>query len=428
VESPGKKTFHNRIHIFHVASVGIVIAFLLGMGAVYRFNSDAQQKFLAIYSVYVPLKEALAKIREHLIAFQNNLQDIATLNAHSSPEELAVHRDAIQHEIHEIVRLLGREYATEGMIDLFLNYHQVALSLAKQMHTEANSTLGSDIQNVVLMRSLLEERLQGVEHYLDVTYQKDTLDAQNKMRWVTWTVFILILFLTATLTAASLIIVRLIVKRVNTLVEFAQEVSTGNYSIALNVQWNDEFATVAQALDSMVISINEKNAILHRLANFDALTELFNRNALITRLNAEIGAVRRHGYAMSFCICDIDNFKTINDRYGHLVGDQVLRAFAGCLRNILRIEDVVGRYGGDEFCVVLPHTPSAEAKLAMERVLQCFRTIAFIDDQQQTFSVTASFGICGFLPGMGTSDLIRDADAALYEAKKMGRNCVTTKT
>ena len=343
------------------------------------------------------------------------------MNVDSPSEELAKHYLVARDKLEEMDKLLASVYNSNDLIALFTRYYVGSVTLADEMRLTPQFVQPDDMQKIVMLRSLLEERLNAIDDYMVGHYQKDVLDAQEKMHFLTWTVFGMILLLTATLTIISYLIIRGLTQRINTLVAFAKEVERGNYKISLSMPWHDEFATVANALDKMVKSINDKNATLNRLANFDSLTEIHNRNSLLERLASEVRSVRRHRYPMSFCLCDIDHFKQVNDQHGHLLGDYVLQEFSRVLREELRMEDVVGRYGGDEFCVIFTHTDVDKAQRALERVLRRFVALEFIDANKNTFLVTASFGVCQYHPDMEVADLMRMADEALYTAKRSGR-------
>ena len=182
-------------------------------------------------------------------------------------------------------------------------------------------------------------------------------------------------------------------------------------------------------LDSLVRELEEARKILHRQASHDPLTGLFNRRRIMEELDEQFSSALRHGYPLSLCICDIDHFKTVNDTYGHLVGDAILDRFGKLARDCLRTVDMVGRYGGDEFVIVLPQTTPEKALAGIERVRRLLDDTEFKSDDGTVFRVTATFGIAGLnSPDISTTrQLFELADEALYEAKKAGRNTVRTR-
>ena len=156
----------------------------------------------------------------------------------------------------------------------------------------------------------------------------------------------------------------------------------------------------------------------------DALTGCFNRTYALEVLDTELRRARRSNTPMSLIMFDIDRFKDINDRYGHLCGDAVLAAVGARMREVLRGSDVKCRYGGEEFLVLLPETPLEGAKRVAETLRRGLAEMP-INWKAETVAVTASFGVSGAHPAEvdGTA-LIARADAALYRAKNQGRNCV----
>lgn len=166
---------------------------------------------------------------------------------------------------------------------------------------------------------------------------------------------------------------------------------------------------------------------LRRSSLSDGLTGCYNRRFLQERLLQELAAALRARQPLCLLLFDLDYFKTVNDTYGHLVGDQVLIEFAGRLRRQLRINDVVARYGGEEFAALLPRTQIKDALNLAERVRQKVREPMLLE--QTTVNVTVSIGVCEFNPRAPEADhntlakrLLNAADEALYQAKTLGRN------
>jgi diguanylate cyclase (GGDEF)-like protein/PAS domain S-box-containing protein len=163
-----------------------------------------------------------------------------------------------------------------------------------------------------------------------------------------------------------------------------------------------------------------------RLASKDPLTNLYNRRHLLERAEQEVQRSSRYKHPISLFIIDLDFFKNINDTYGHLTGDQVLIKFSNFLKETLRNVDIVGRFGGDEFVVVLPETGSATAYKTAMRLCENFKHKSF-QTEQEDLSFTLSIGISTENNvGKDTDiyDLIERADRALYRAKALGRNQV----
>jgi two-component system, cell cycle response regulator len=159
-----------------------------------------------------------------------------------------------------------------------------------------------------------------------------------------------------------------------------------------------------------------------RLATTDGLTGLVNHRTFQERLDAHLAQAQRYGKRISLVLCDIDHFKSVNDTYGHPVGDQVLRAVAKTLGADARTTDVVARYGGEEFAIVLPETDTAGAMVIAERIRDRVGKLV-VQTEQGPLRVTMSLGVATF-PEDGTkkAELVERADGCLYHAKRHGRN------
>ena len=175
-------------------------------------------------------------------------------------------------------------------------------------------------------------------------------------------------------------------------------------------QTHDRIRKLQLTLEQMVVS--------------DPLTGLHNRRFLMDRLRQEMQRSDRHGEPLAFAMIDLDGFKTINDLYGHVLGDKVLRAVGNAISRSIRLSDIAARYGGDEFAVILPQTPPEGAMRVCERLLRAISEAGFQDDSGKICRVTASLGLA-YYPADDVEtpeDLVHSADGALYGAKRSGKN------
>jgi diguanylate cyclase (GGDEF)-like protein len=213
-------------------------------------------------------------------------------------------------------------------------------------------------------------------------------------------------------------------QELNTLVEArTTELQLANDQL---MQANQALVRTVADLESAQAKISQQNAELERLASRDSLTGCLNRRAVYAQLETAFAQSFERDAELCCLMMDIDHFKRINDRFGHTIGDHAIQAVATCLNSALRLTDRVGRYGGEEFCLVLPHTGLAEAAEMAERLR--LRVEAEAGGRVRTaFSliITVSCGVSSTRFGATTPlELIDQADKALYAAKEAGRNCV----
>lgn len=165
------------------------------------------------------------------------------------------------------------------------------------------------------------------------------------------------------------------------------------------------------------------NKRLQALSTTDYLTDLLNRRAFETVLNEEVAKAKRHGHALSVAMLDIDHFKNINDTYGHDAGDLVLQEVSRRMREHKRAGDTIGRIGGEEFGICLPHTSAADAVRACERYREMLSNESIVY-AGEALHLTVSLGVCEYSGHESQLDLIKKADMALYQAKDQGRDRV----
>lgn len=176
--------------------------------------------------------------------------------------------------------------------------------------------------------------------------------------------------------------------------------------------------------DQFLMQWREREAKIRHMSQTDALTELFNRRTAHETLTNLLARPNQHPVAV--ILLDLDHFKRINDLYGHLVGDQALKQTAAALKRSLRTDDVIARFGGEEFLIVLDGVTCATAKNVAERCRRMLMEIQILDKDGNRILVTGSFGVACMLSGLHVvvDDLLREADEALYSAKSEGRNRV----
>jgi diguanylate cyclase (GGDEF)-like protein len=207
--------------------------------------------------------------------------------------------------------------------------------------------------------------------------------------------------------------------RLGRLVGAAERIADGDYSIAVRSRGGVIETRLARAINR----IAESMADTHDRATIDRLTGVYNRQALLSELFTEVERAARYDRPLCVAFVDIDHFKVVNDSFGHESGDRVLRGVAQVISGNLRASDMIGRYGGEEFMLILTETNVEEGASLAEKLRSLVEREVFAVEGNPALSVTISIGIVG---GVGQQlrmeTLVRDADAAMYSAKSLGRN------
>jgi len=188
-------------------------------------------------------------------------------------------------------------------------------------------------------------------------------------------------------------------------------------------QRTTELSLANQHLKAEMAQREKMAQLLEETARTDFLTKLVNRRAMHRFLQNEIARVERTGGNFSLVLVDIDYFKNINDQFGHDIGDDVLIALSSAFERSAREQDIVSRWGGEEFMILLPNTAQADAVEQAERLRQLLDSDA-LRIERYPHRVTASFGVCEFTLGEDMEFLLKQVDVALYQAKSLGRNRV----
>jgi diguanylate cyclase (GGDEF)-like protein/PAS domain S-box-containing protein len=191
-------------------------------------------------------------------------------------------------------------------------------------------------------------------------------------------------------------------------------------------QKNEDLERMLEMVQESQAEVRRKNRQLEVLAREDSLTGCLNRRSFFSRLEEVFAGCRVRGQALSCLMIDIDHFKRVNDNYGHATGDQVIRAVSQTLRDSIREGDLIGRYGGEEFCVALTATDLRQAALKAEALRESIETLRFSDLQTtRALKITVSLGVSDLAQGPSSiAELIDQADRALLHAKETGRNRV----
>ncbi|MBP2641369.1 MAG: response regulator receiver modulated diguanylate cyclase [Firmicutes bacterium] len=181
----------------------------------------------------------------------------------------------------------------------------------------------------------------------------------------------------------------------------------------------------AQEMEIKNKELSELMVQLENSAMTDFLTGMANRRQMMQRIKAEISGMKRNGGKATLIMADIDDFKKINDTYGHDCGDFVLKGMADLLKSVIRLEDILARWGGEEFLLLLPGIDLEDGKIVAERIRKIVETKLF-PCREKMISTTLTLGMAELDEAAGVDASIQKADEALYKGKKMSKNCVAS--
>ena len=269
----------------------------------------------------------------------------------------------------------------------------------------AESTLSSDLELVGF-----------VGMHLDFTIFHDRLLANIK---------IAILFLLVLLSAFAMYgrhVLQKALASISDLQDPIQELAKGNLNVKFEPAEHREISDIVEALETTASALSERDAMLVEFANHDNLTGLYNRRRFVEELNVELANIAVHGHTSALFFIDLDQFKYVNDTCGHAAGDRLIRKVADELLRSVRHSDVVARFGGDEFVILLCDSDRKSAKALAEIILANMRRLAHVEEDR-VFHIHCSIGVT-MVGGANVKpdDLIAEADMACREAKSAGRN------
>jgi len=361
------------------------------------------------------------------------VQDVAAEN--TSVQALAPGYDHIEQEISTMLTRLLRQLVIPH------RYHHRLDNLKKKLMSKLNwyelVPLLEQVANLVIDalgdgQEEFEQFLQGLDQRLDTIQQLVNGASQGQVdRSQARAVF-------EGMLEGQVDEIRSVVNSQNDLGELGQSISQhlGLIVQAMHAFSSEEYnreTELTQQLAEMQIKLDEMENLAEvaqhaieeqrKKAMHDALTGLPNRESYQQRFEQEVNRIDRYGGTLSLMVCDIDLFKRINDSYGHLAGDKVLKIIAKSLQRNLRDTDFIARFGGEEFVALMPETSVKEAKLVAEKLRRKVEESPF-NFKKEPVQITISFGISQFAKGESLEEVFQRADDALYRAKDKGRNQV----
>ena len=276
--------------------------------------------------------------------------------------------------------------------------------------------------------SQLEEVEKALMGALDrAQFEMQEMESSTSMLWRLTSIFIIFTSIIALLLSVFLWnwLVRGITEPLESLAKSVKAVGTDERPIETEGLSDDEMGRLIRAVNDMAGRVYENTSALKDQAEHDELTGLYNHSALLRLLDEEVARCQRYKRSFSFILLDVDNFKQINDTYGHAAGDEAIKQLATLVKDSIREVDKAARYGGDEIAVILPETEGTKALAMAEHIRMGVSSQHILLPGGEMKSLEISLGLAEYPGGKDTpKDLMSAADEALNEAKRMGRNTV----
>lgn len=336
-----------------------------------------------------------------------------------------------------------------------IDYASIAKDASERIKIDALFRVPADVQNLMREIAYLEKHpvsgevrtlwvtFKGERHLLGVAYLPEvgwydlTLMNEKSLAVIhgySWLPLLFVLLFLVAMAVLNMFLQRWVLTPIRELQRVTEEIQRGNYDVELPVSHNGEIGALTQSFRHMVEVVRQTNRdlekkvaerteALHQLTEIDPLTGLFNRRGMTSRFEKEISRQARQNGSLGLLLLDLDFFKRVNDSYGHAAGDVALCTAANVLRSMKRPYDHAGRWGGEEFFLLLPDCTEADLLLIAERIRAAVELLR-IETGSQTLTFTVSVGgYCSTTPQ--TMDaMLQQVDKALYAAKDAGRNCI----
>lgn len=306
----------------------------------------------------------------------------------------------------------------------FEQYYRNAYALAKSILNNQDSLLDEQslIQNVETYHNTTHKQFMLLKKNIQTSFRQtvdDTNKVMNKLLFVGAVMSITIMLFLLGVTLAVSLSTR---HSVNQIIGRMKSLAMGNTDFSGRIQRKnkDELGYLIHWFNKLSDKLEQDYMLLETISITDKLTQLNNRSRTDSYFPQALADANTSGNALAIIILDIDHFKHVNDTYGHLIGDEVLKCFANILKKQAKKHDFIARWGGEEFVIILPDSSTNKARQYAENIRLQILAHHFNDVGQ----VSASFGVALSTYKDDTSSLIKRADDCLYQAKNQGRNCV----
>ncbi|MDH5389090.1 MAG: diguanylate cyclase [Gammaproteobacteria bacterium] len=428
------------------------------MKSVFRYRHSLRQRFILTatmmlvplatliviqYSVFNSTITHLNNVIEHSSFELTNIKQLqqAIHMAVMAPNDYIVHGNVNEREnytassdkatatINNMLKVMAEhpdELDLLNQVDqLWRQIEQKALNILATTNPVGNNAMAEEMESLDALSEQIAPILEQMFNIVTLEIAEESEDADHLRNIMIILIIggtsisaLMILWLTRTLAKA-------VVKPICCLKNAANRVGDGDYSTCLSWDRLDEIGELSKSFDAMTEYLEKAHTKLELLACQDSLTGILNRREFDRRFSNELSRAVRYKHDLSLIMIDIDLFKQVNDKHGHLTGDYVLQTFATLVEKTIRDIDQFSRYGGEEFVLILPEVGREGARILAERIRTLVEGTSFGEADGEPVHITISAGIACY-PNNGTSEkeIIDSADKMLYQAKHSGRNRV----
>ncbi len=378
----------------------------VAIGHVLPIESYAKKNLASLYKVYPSLKKidifmVTPEYVQHINKELPAKKKVSHMIEHNSQSAAMVFDDLSLPKCSEYsnCRNIFTKFQNENIIYL----HEDEPNL-QTVYALVNRTIREDSEDFLLIAKMCFDP----KHFLDEYTQLKNL-------LYLFTVFVFVFTL-----LSFMLIYRAVIKKITDITRQMQK----DEAIVLKGHLFSEFKFLIQRYNSVLLRWQEELRCLNEISMQDELTQCYNRRYFNQKMNRQIDLYQRYGHTFSMIMFDIDDFKKINDTYGHSAGDYVLSAIARDVKTQIRTSDILCRIGGEEFAIILPETSLESAVVAAEKIRSAVEKQNYIDGER----ITVSVGVESFTEGHDFNSFYKAVDSLLYHSKENGKNRVHTRS
>lgn len=438
-----------------------ILIFSLGMAVVYQYSSQTYTLLKRTHIVHYPYLHHIQTLSGYLKGIQENLQNAVVINDSNAITLARQKAQDFRKTGLEISMLEGKKTISGTLLNQFNDYFTSAENSATLMLGIKTGDATPELERMIVALKKLENTLQQEALGANQSFGKGLDDSRSNVREMLWINLASILLVAMGLIYTSSRLITSIMRNLESLRTGARLITGGDFTARIPEQGKDELTQLAQSFNAMgeelqaalqkriqyekqletmnltledrvtarttelgvaLAEANKANAAVAHMADHDVLTGLLNRRRFQEELDRWGKYALRYNRPGSLMFIDLDKFKDINDSYGHAAGDEYLLAVAELMKKVLRATDYLGRWGGDEFAVLLPETNAAAAQVVGAKVIKILNDVP-IAVAGHSLHASASIGIATLpLHTTDINDLMAFADAAMYRAKEAGRS------